>query len=121
MCIRESFIQGSGFAFFIVSLKLPRFAVWDPVIEISVSYSFWNPLLLLDQSSLRNVLTVAPVSRFAFTLSELSSEKELADCCTSVRNLHAIQHQSSHHSIHPNSSCRSIREDSIRPPFCTGS
>ena len=38
----ESSIQRSGQTVFIVSLKLPSFTIWDPVIESSISYSLWT-------------------------------------------------------------------------------
>ena len=40
-------------------------------------------------------------------------------CCTFVRNLRAFQHHSSHRSRRPNSSRRSIRQDSIRHEYTT--
>ena len=40
MCTRESSIQWSSLAFFIVFLKLTSFDTWDPVIRTSISYSF---------------------------------------------------------------------------------
>ena len=107
MCIRESFIQGSGFALVILSLKMPRFAVWDPVMETSIPYSFSIKVHeeCVDCSSCV-LVRIHPFLSFRVKVS-------LQMCCTSVRNLNAIQHQSSYHSIHPNSSCRSVRQDSI--------
>ena len=40
VCIHESSIQRPGKTFFIVSLKLPSFTIWNPFVETSISYSF---------------------------------------------------------------------------------
>ena len=51
--------------------------------------------------------------------SKLSSENEIIDVSYVCSQLHAIQQNASHHSIHPNSSRRSIRQDSIHQESTT--
>ena len=137
MCVRESSIQRSGQTVFIVSSKLPSFTIWDPVTESSISCSLWTKVH-------RKCIDCSSLSRFIFTNSQISSHyskhtnqnfevrMSLQMCHTFVHNLHAIQQNSSHHSVHPNSSRRSILHDSVRHesttcqwhkhvPFCADS
>ena len=89
MCICESSIQGSRFAIFIESLNLP-------------------PPTPSRSKFAKNVSTVAPVSRFAFTLAEIPSGNEL----TGVQHIHSL---SSCHSTQLQSSVQSSKTPVVVP------
>ena len=103
MCNCESSIQGSGQTIFIVWLKLPSFAIWDQVIETSISYSFWIKI----HKWMGWLQLMCPGSHSLFLSFQVNMTSQW--CCTTVHSLHAIQHNSCHCSLHPNSSNRSFQ------------